>query len=153
MRWRTCIGLSVTLLLSEAVCSAGSGRIYKVLPHRLDALGRHTLSPSLYERDAYQAYLRRHPNECAGLRFDIQWKVKKATAGPLKLRVEVRTSKTDAAKPLVLETPLQRKGRLSRWSALTIAGERFKVLGEVIAWRATLWEGDAFLAEQQSFLW
>jgi hypothetical protein len=153
MRWHKCIGVWVTVLLSGVICPADSGRIYKVLLHRLDAQGRHTLSPSLYERDAYQAYLRQHPDECAGLRFDLQWKVKSAIANPLKLRVEVRTSKTDATKPLVLETSVERKGRFRRWAGLRIDGERFKSMGEVIAWRATLWEGDTLLAEHKSFLW
>ena len=35
-------------------CTAAS-KISKVLPHLLDKQGRHTLSPSLLERDAYQA--------------------------------------------------------------------------------------------------
>ena len=48
-----------------AVLTAGAstGRVFKVLPHFLDTNGVHTLSPSLYERDAYQAHLRQHPEK------------------------------------------------------------------------------------------
>ena len=53
-----------------------TGRVIKVLPHFLDLQGRAALSPSLYDRDAYQAVLRDHPEKRSGLRFDMQWKTK-----------------------------------------------------------------------------
>jgi hypothetical protein len=37
---------------------AATGRLMKVLPEYLDAKGLTSLSPSLFERDAYQAILR-----------------------------------------------------------------------------------------------
>ena len=49
-----------------------------MLPHYLDKEGRHTLSPSLYERDAYQAILRQNPEKRGGMRFDVQWKARGA---------------------------------------------------------------------------
>lgn len=136
---------------SEA--AAATGRIYKVLPHLLDRQGRHTLAPSLYERDAYQAYLRRHPQECSALRFDVHWKAKPPKTPSLKLRLELRTASGDSARPLVLEQPVEAKGRFSRWSSLALEGEAFKNAGGVIAWRATLWQGEDLLAEVKSFLW
>jgi len=42
---------------------AASGRVVKVLPLLLDLKGRDAVSPSLYDRDAYQVYLRQHTNE------------------------------------------------------------------------------------------
>ena len=60
------------MLIMTNDCSAAS-RISKVLPHLLDKQGLHTLSPSLLERDAYQAQLRSNPDQCSGIRFDVKW--------------------------------------------------------------------------------
>src|SRR6266705_3403962 len=69
---------------------AGTGKVAKVLPHFLDLQGRHTLYPSLYERDAYQALLRQHPEKRSGIRFDVEWRTKGPIWEPLTLRVELR---------------------------------------------------------------
>jgi hypothetical protein len=145
--------LTVALVFAGASfdAEAAAAKIIKVLPHLLDQEGRHTLSPSLYERDAYQAYLRKNPAKCSGLRFDIQWKVKETAAASLKLRIEFRGSKE--ARPFVLEQPVKRHGGAGYWSSLTLSGEDFKKTGDLVAWRATLWSGDQMLAEQKSFLW
>jgi hypothetical protein len=143
--------LLVCTLGSISGAEAASARIIKVLPHLLDREGRQTLSPSLYERDAYQVFLHKNPDKCSGLRFDIQWKARPTDWSQLKLRVEIRGSKE--AKPIVLEQSAPRNHWYSRWSSLTLAGESYQRLGEVVAWRTTLWEGDQLLAEQKSFLW
>ena len=130
---------------------AATARIVKVLPHLLDNEGRHTLSPSLYGRDAYQAFLRKNPGKCSGLRFDVQWKVKAADWSQLRLRLEIRGSKE--GKPFVLDQPARRNHWYNRWSSLTLDGESYQKAADVISWRATLWEGDKLLAEQKSFLW
>jgi hypothetical protein len=130
---------------------AAAARIIKVLPHLLDHEGRHTLSPSLYERDAYQAVLRKNPAQCSGLRFDVQWKAKSASGTPLKLRLEIRGN--TEARIIVLERPVPPNHWYNRWSSLTLEGESYQKAGEVLAWRATLWDGDKLLAEQKSFLW
>jgi hypothetical protein len=132
---------------------AADARIIKVLPHYLDLEGRHALSPSLYERDAYQEVLRKNPTQRSALRFDIQWKARGVPAAKLKLRLELRTSKNFLLKPLVAEQPVKKRRWLSRWSALKVSGEEFKQMGELLAWRATLWDGEKLLAEQKSFLW
>src|SRR5207249_4815919 len=59
--------LMVLCLLTCGVGQAAAGRVVKVLPQFLDLKGRNTLSPSLYERDAYQAVLRRHPEQRSGM--------------------------------------------------------------------------------------
>lgn len=143
--WAAC-GLTLGVCFHAAGASA---RITKVLPHLLDQKGRHTLSPSLYERDAYQAHLRRNPGLRSALRFNVQWKARESAPIQLKVRVEIRGSKE--AKPFVLEQRVRRA--TSRWTALTLGGEDYKKLGELVAWRATLWAGDALLAEEKSFLW
>ena len=130
---------------------AATARIVKVLPHLLDNEGRHTLSPSLYGRDAYQAFLRKNPDKCSGLRFDVQWKVKAADWSRLRLRLEIRGSKE--SQPLVLDRLARRNHWYNRWTSLTLDEESYRKVGDVISWRATLWEGDKLLAEQKSFLW
>lgn len=144
-----CAVLSVAAWRAEA----GTVTILKTLPHHLDEKGLHTLTPSLYERDAYQAQLRRHPEQCSGLRFDIQWRARGVDANNLKFRIEIRGSKTPLAKPFVIEQAAKRNGWFSSWSGVTIAGDDFKNLGQIIAWRVSLWEGNQQLTEQKSFLW
>jgi len=151
MRWPTLI-LSFWFAAAFATQStAAEGRIIKVLPHFLDRQGRHALSPSLYDRDAYQAVLRKNPARRSGLRFDVQWKAKFAGSNPLKLRIELRGTRPGEMQSL--EQTVHDKGPFSRWSALTVQNEAYEELGDVVAWRATLWDGERMIAEQKSFLW
>src|SRR6185295_856093 len=109
---------------------AATGRVMKVLPHFLDQAGRHTLSPSLYDRDAYQAVLRQHPEQRSGIRFDVQWKAHGAASTPLKLRVELRgVAHGDAPRQFVLEEEIK-PAWLSHWSSLPLAGEDYKNFGD-----------------------
>src|ERR1051326_4940456 len=64
-----------------AAASAATGGVVKVLPQFLDLKGRSAISPSLYDRDAYQAHLREHTNEISGIRFAVQWKAHGASDG------------------------------------------------------------------------
>jgi hypothetical protein len=132
---------------------AADAKIIKVLPHYLDLDGRHSLSPSLYERDAYQAILRKSPDQRSALRFDVQWKAKGVQPKDLKLRLELRTSKNFLLKPLIVDQPVQKRRWWSSWSSVSVSGNEFKEMGDLLAWRATLWEGERMLAEQKSFLW
>jgi hypothetical protein len=132
---------------------AASAKIIKVLPQYLDWEGRRALSPSLYERDAYQDHLRKHPAERSALRFLVQWKAGKSAPANLNLRVEIRGSKETQGKDIVLERSVKRKAWLSTWSSVTLEGDEFQRAGEVVAWRVSLWQGDQLLADQKSFLW
>jgi len=133
---------------------AATGRVIKVLPQFLDLKGRNSLSPSLYERDAYQALLQAHPEKRSAFRFYVQWKTKGAVWDPLKIRVEMRgTAQGNLPTQLVLEQPAHPGGWFSHWTALTLSSDQYKTLGEVTAWRVTLWEGRQMLSEQKSFLW
>ncbi|MBN2506403.1 MAG: hypothetical protein JXQ71_06885 [Verrucomicrobia bacterium] len=147
--------LGVCLLLlwlgSVMAASGASGRIIKVLPHLLDRDGKHTLAPSLYERDAYQAFLRLHPEQCSGLRFDVQWKGR--SPEPLTVRLDLRGRRGKESTTATLATARRKRGLFSRWSVLSLEGEACNHFGELTAWRATLWQGDRLLAEQKSFLW
>src|ERR1044072_4390491 len=136
MRWLR-LWLLLTLVGGIAFNGeAAAPRIRKVLPHLLDREGRQSLSPSLYERDAYQAILRQNPEKCSGLRFDVQWKARAADSKRLKLRIEVRGNK--AAEPSILEQAVPRNHWYHRWSSLTLDGESYRKLGGVISWRASL---------------
>jgi hypothetical protein len=133
---------------------AASGRIVKVLPQFLDNKGRYSDEPSLYQRDAYQAYLREHPEKRSAMRFAIQWKLKGAYYEPLKVRLELKGAPDqNASKVQILESPVQPNGFFSNWSDLRLEGAAYRDFGAVTAWRATLWEGTQLLAEQKSFLW
>src|SRR5437899_2397501 len=55
MRARFFLLVISAALLQSSHATAATGRIIKVLPHLLDLQGHHALSPSLYDRDAYQA--------------------------------------------------------------------------------------------------
>ena len=152
MRWLSAF-LFIGLVLGSTV-RAAEGRVYKVLPQFLDLQGRSSLTPSLYDRDAYQNILRRNPARCSGLRFAVQWKARDASPDSLKLRVEMRGI-ADASQPkrTTVETPVHQHSWFSHWSSLVFKGDDYKSFGEVTAWRVTLWDGDQLLAEQKSFLW
>jgi hypothetical protein len=146
------IAALLILAFSWTANAAGAdARIVKVLPHFLDAAGRISLHPSLFERDGYQAHLKTHPELCSGMRFDVQWKAHKIQNGRLKL--EVRGAKTPARQIQSFERELPGGGMFSRWTGVTVSGEEFKRMGSVIAWRLTIWDGDRQLTEEKSFLW
>ena len=137
-------------LLAACAARAESGRILKVLPYHLDQKGRHALRPSLYERDAYQAHLRKHPELCTALRFDVHWKgfgLKDPT-----LRVEARGHSKGQPQQTTVEGKAT-KGWLENWTSLTLAGDAYRNLGELTAWRVTLWSEGKQVAEETSFLW
>jgi hypothetical protein len=137
-----------------ATASAATGKVIKVLPQFLDLKGRTALSPSLYDRDAYQAYLRGHTTNVSSMRFVVQWKAHGSAEGQLKLRMEVRGVAQGGLPPnLVLEQPVKGGFFFGHWAYLPLTGEDYKRIGEVTAWRATLWDGDKLIGEQKSFLW
>jgi hypothetical protein len=131
--------------------SAAPDKIIKVLPQYLDLQGRNSISPSLYDRDAYQARLRRRPEERSGMEFRVQWKAK--SSSELKMRLEVRGSKKGQPTTVSLDAPAKHLRGLSQWTPLVLKGEPYEQLGDIQAWRVSLWDGDALLAEQKSFLW
>jgi hypothetical protein len=150
---RRCLALLFCVSWAFAA-PAATGRVIKVLPHFLDLQGRHTLSPSLFDRDAYQAVLRDHPEQRSAIRFDIEWKSKDVPPSPLKMQLEVRgLATTKTVIQLKFEKTVERTGWLGGWTSLTVKGDDYKKLGDLTAWRVTLWEGNRLLSEQKSFLW
>jgi len=153
MRW-----LIVTLFLLGSLAGAfasgtATGRVVKVLPFFLDSQGRDALSPSLFDRDAYQAYLRQHTNNISALRFAVLWNASRNPDRPLTLRVELRgIANGGLPRQAMLETFVV-PGHFRSWTPLTLEGADYWNFGELVAWRATLWSGDQLLSSQKSFLW
>jgi hypothetical protein len=139
--------------LAAFAADAVTGKVVKVLPLFLDTQGRVAQSPSLFDRDAYQIYLRAHTNEISGIRYDVQWQASQSAGEKLKLRVELRgvgSASLPESKTLEAEVA---PGKSSGWTELKFTGDDFKKSGTVVAWRATLWNGSQQLGEQKSFLW
>ena len=154
MRRLACSITILFLAFAGLAAEAPSGRVIKVLPLYLDLKGREMLSPSLYERDAYQARLRQHPEQRSALRFAVQWKSKDAAKAQLKLRLELRGGpKSELPSQALLELPVQQKGSFSHWATFQLSGEDYRKFGELVAWRVTFWDGGNQLGEQKSFLW
>jgi hypothetical protein len=147
--------LAMLCLMTATALTAGAaeGKVIKALPEFLDAKGRSAVSPSLYDRDAYQAYLRKHPAERTGLRLSVQWKAAGVDWSRVRLRAELRGVLGNAFHSTTLELPVKNGGFLGNWTEFNIEGDDFKKFGELAAWRVSLWEGDQQLATQQSFMW
>ena len=152
MRLFRIFAVLTSLYLAVATASAADNQILKVLPQFLDSKGRHALSPSLFERDAYQAELRKHPDRISALQFNIHWKSARTHGSQPVLRLEVRTSLHQGPDVLVLESPLPAK-RNRGWTLLTLDAAAYRNAGDIQAWRATVSEGNRVLAESKSFLW
>jgi len=144
---------SLTVLANSHAADAVTGRIVKVLPFFLDQKGRDALSPSLFDRDAYQAQLREHTNQVSGMRFDVLWKAAKAPDEKIKIALELRGVGTNSVPRLKTIEINVTPGTFRKWTEIPLAGDDFKDFGSVVAWRATLWDGDKLLSEQKSFLW
>jgi hypothetical protein len=149
---RFLIAFAVAVLLAPAA-RAGEGSVAKVLVQLLDKQGRHALSPSLYERDAYQFHLRKTPSLCEGVRLAVQWKAKKVDWSKLKLRAEMRGVLENTLHTVTVEEPARKSGWFGHWSEFRVEGGDYKAFGRLVAWRVSLWEGDRELDHLQSFLW
>jgi hypothetical protein len=146
--------ISLVVLLAVApVVQAGEGKVVKVLPQLLDKQGRHALSPSLYERDAYQFHLRKNPKLRDGVRLAVEWKAKKVDWTKLHLRAEMRCLLEDNLRTVTMEEPAVKNGHFGNWSEFKIQGADYAAFGQLVAWRVTLWEGDHQIGQLESFLW
>jgi hypothetical protein len=132
---------------------AAAGRVVKVLPLFLDLKGHDALSPSLYDRDAYQVYLRQHPDQRSAIRFDVLWKASNTGNAEVKLRAELRGIGQNGLPRQATLDQVVKPGFFRRWTSVTLNGKDYKNFGELVAWRVTLRSGDQLLGEQKSFLW
>lgn len=151
---RLLLMLSLLAPLEAATADeAAAGHIVKVLPLFLDLSGHDALSPSLFDRDAYQAFLREHTNQVSAVRFDVLWRATRTGAAKLKVRLELRGIGPDnLPRQTTLEQPVT-PHFLRHWTSLLLTGDEYKKFGNVVAWRATLWADDRVIGEQESFLW
>jgi hypothetical protein len=141
------------LVAAAHAADAVTGRIVKVLPMFLDKQGRDAVSPSLFDRDAYQVYLRDHTNNVSAVRFDVLWKAAKAPDEKIKIIAELRgVGAAGVPKLKTIETNVV-PGTFRQWTEIPLAGDDYKNFGTVVAWRVTLWDGGRMLGEQKSFLW
>lgn len=70
------------------------------------------------------------------------------------MRVEARGAVTEKLPAtIILEKTVNPTHWWGRWASLPLKGDDYKKLGDLTAWRVTLWEGDQLLSEQKSFLW
>jgi hypothetical protein len=153
MRTLLILLLSLGAVAASRGADAVTGRVIKVLPFFLDQQGRNATSPSLFDRDAYQAFLRVHTNQVSALRFDVLWKTTPAADEQIKIDLELRGLSTNNTPKLqTLETNVV-AGKYRRWTAVPLAGQDYRDFGAVTAWRVTLWDGGRLLGQQQSFLW
>jgi hypothetical protein len=153
MRALSILLLTLGLLGTANAADAVPGRVHKVLPFLVDQQGRIALSPSLFDRDAYQAQLREHTNQVSAIRYDVLWSASHAGDAKLKLRLELRGVDTVQQPKLeTMETEVT-PGFFRKWTTFTLSGEKYKTFGGITAWRATLWNGDQMIGEEKSFLW
>ncbi|MCX7865681.1 MAG: hypothetical protein N2438_00950 [Limisphaera sp.] len=146
--------LRLMLLAWAVFTTQAQAQILKVLPQYLDAQGRAALSPSLFDRDAYQAELRRNPSLRNTMRFQILWKPVAPDQGPLRLQLELRGwSTAGSPRELTLQQAVPAGSTRRRWTSIRLTPDQYRQLGDVTAWRVSLWSGPALLAEQKSFLW
>src|SRR2546422_4200994 len=109
------------LAVPGLTATAATAKIVKVLPHLLDEKGRHTLSPSLFERDAYQAILRKNPDKRSGLRFEIHWKA--PGTKEVKLRVEMRGALGKEPTKATVEKTVTSRSASRKWTDVALTGE------------------------------
>ena len=148
------VAVTVAESPAQEQTNAPAGQVLKVLPQLLDKQGRHTVSPSLFDRDAYQAHLRANPAEVSGIRYAVNWKAKQAKGRQLTVRVELRGLHEDKVPhEAMLETTVNGKTSMRKWTNVKMTGEEFTDFGKVTAWRATLWCDGTLLDEYKSFLW
>ena len=147
------VSILVALNLISLSASSSEARVVKVLPTLLDRNGKNSLSPSLYERDAYQAILRKSKELVSALRFDVQWKAPTATSKTVTLRLELRATAHSDSAPLVFDQEVHVKKHGTRWSRMILDKETYSKVGQVVAWKISIIDQGKPIAQRTSFLW
>lgn len=153
MRNIAIVFMFIGLLVLPTESALAEGKIYKVLPHLLDLKGKHTSSPSLFERDAYQEFLKENPSLISGIGFDIHWKCPSGHERDLNIVMEIRGSKNYQASPTRKIIKAKAKKYFKTWSRITLSNKEMESIGKIVAWKVSLMEGNETLTEHFSFLW
>jgi hypothetical protein len=158
LRRRVILFLPLFLLLALAANLRAdsdqiTGHISKVLTLFVDTNGVVAPSPSLFDRDAYQAYLLAHTNAVSGVQLDVAWNARHARGTTLKVRVDLKGIGTNGIPTQATLVQTVTPSLFHHWTSLTLTGQNYKNFGVLAAWRATLWNGAQILGEQESFLW
>ena len=142
----------IIIATAWAGCSAiqpqSGPNIVKVLPHYLDASGNHSDGPTLLHRDVYQANLRKNPDLVRAVRYDVNWR----GSGEVKVRLELRSTKV-GSETMIIEKVETTSGRRTHWTPILIDAATYKSFGQPESWRVSLWQGEAQVGEEKSFLW
>lgn len=134
-------------------CAHSERSAIKALPHYLDAQGRHTLSPDLFQRDAYQEYLRVNPDAVSTLRYDARWGRFATRQGPDQIRLELRGTRDGLPTESNVLVAVDEVRRGGGWVSIALAPEEYAALGRVVAWRMIALEDGQEVARARSFLW
>jgi len=153
MRALLMVLLSLGLVAAAHATDAVTGRVIKVLPLLLDGHGRDSTSPSLLDRDAYQAYLLQHPKEISAIRYDVLWKAVKSPEEKIKIALELRGIGPGGVPRLKTMEVDVTPGKYRQWTEIPLADDEYQKFGAAVAWRVTLWNGGRLLGEKKSFLW
>jgi len=129
------------------------GKVYKVLTHLLDLKGKHRLSPSLFERDAYQEQLRANPQLVSGAAFEIHWKAKDGHKKDNVIQIQIRGSKNYQDKPLTKTIKVKGRKYFKTWSRITLSKKEMQDIGKIVAWKVSLLDEEKVISEHFSFLW
>lgn len=94
-------------------------------------------------------------SQVSGMRFHVLWKAESSPSKGLTVKLETRGLDGNSGKETrqfwVKSYPIG--SSLDGTTVFDITGESWKKQGKMMAWRATLLQGDAVMAERKSFLW
>ena len=150
---------------AEKLPSAGR-HLKKVLFFWLDEKGQYAQHPSMFERDAYQAYLRENPEEIHGLKVAtlLAGTRSKLANGELVLKIKGPPSLTPVEDTVYrLDLSDKQDRRLRRWvywevdpvseDESTSAAEDKMSPDKIVAWQLTLLLDGVAVDRVQSYLW
>lgn len=150
---------------AEKLPSAGR-HLKKVLFFWLDEKGQYAQHPSMFERDAYQAFLRENPEEIHGLKVAtlLAGTRSKLAKGELVLKIKGPPSLTPVEDTVYrLDLSDKQDRRLRRWIYWEVdpvsedesssAAEDKMSPDKIVAWQLTLLLDGVAVDRVQSYLW
>ena len=147
------VALATSCRTPNSVESPGCA-ILKVNRVLLDEKGYETdVVGNLKEEADYQFLLRHEPTKQQGVRFHIKWKAPRH-ARSLRLQVEIRGLNAQNQTTSDVESlSLEENEGWAGWSTLEVTEKKFKKLGQITAWKITLFSGGQAKAVLPSANW